>query len=103
MPNHYNQKVWGENYYKQFFILYQNIPNPFAERTEIRFYVPFECVVIIEIYSVLGEKVAEVVNEKYEAGNHSVEFTANKLSAGSYFYKVSTPEFTGTMSMSIIR
>ncbi|MCF8370647.1 MAG: T9SS type A sorting domain-containing protein [Bacteroidales bacterium] len=85
------------------YVLYQNIPNPFKETTEIRFYLPKACELEIEVYNLLGEKVAVICQGEYEAGEHSVIFNSTKLKSGSYFYKLRTPDFTGTHAMSIIR
>ena len=85
------------------YILYQNVPNPFRDNTEIRFYLPENSQVTISVYSILGEKVTEVYDGAFDRGIHSIEFNSSELSPGSYFYRLTTPNFTGTMSMSIIR
>ena len=85
------------------YVLYQNIPNPFKETTEIRFYLPKACELELEVYNLLGEKVAVICKGRYDAGEHSVIFNSAKLKSGSYFYKLRTPDYTGTHAMSIIR
>jgi hypothetical protein len=85
------------------YVLYQNIPNPFKETTEIRFYLPKACKLELEVYNLLGEKVDMVCHGEYEAGEHTVSYNSSKLKSGSYFYKLRTPDYTGTHSMSIIR
>jgi hypothetical protein len=54
----------------------------------INYSLPMNKNVKLDIYNVLGQKVAELVNSYQNAGNHSVEFDASKLSGGVYFYKL---------------
>ena len=83
--------------------LYQNEPNPFNGTTTVKFYVPEISEVMIGVYNMLGEYVAEVTNNKYNAGNHEVEFKSNDLGQGTYFLRMTTGNFTSTINMNIIR
>lgn len=83
--------------------LSQNYPNPFNPNTRIEFELPKTTFVKIEIYSSLGQKVAELANNNYPAGNHAIEFNANLLATGVYFYKLTTPEFEKTRKMLLIK
>ena len=60
--------------------LMQNYPNPFNPTTKIRFSLPEDAKIGINVYNVLGEKVASVLNEELKAGFHEVDF--NSSSAG---------------------
>ena len=83
--------------------LYQNEPNPFNGTTTVKFYVPESSEVMIGVYNMLGEYVAEVTNSRYNAGKHEVEFKSNDLGQGTYFVKMTTGNFTATKNMNIIK
>lgn len=83
--------------------LEQNYPNPFNPSTTIKYSVPVEGLVKIEIYNIIGAKVAEPVNEFKSAGNYSVTFNANDLSSGIYFYKIQANNFTETKKMVVLK
>jgi serine protease AprX len=63
-------------------------PNPFSASTTIRYAVEQDGPVTVEVYDILGKKVRTLVSESKTAGNHSVEFKAENLPAGTYIYKV---------------
>jgi len=83
--------------------LEQNYPNPFNPSTMIKFTLPVEQNVKITVYNVLGKEVAELVNGKIEAGNHSVNFDGSKFVSGQYFYKINAGEFTQIRKMLLIK
>ena len=83
--------------------LYQNVPNPFNGTTTIKFYVPENVEVTIGVYNMLGEYVAEVTNEIFNAGKHEVEFNGSDLGQGTYFVRMTTEGFTATKNMNIVK
>ena len=83
--------------------LSQNYPNPFNPSTWIEFTIPKSTFVKIEIFSSLGQKVIELANNNYQAGSHAIEFNANLLATGVYFYKLTTPDFEKTRKMLLIK
>jgi hypothetical protein len=83
--------------------LYQNVPNPFNGTTTVKFYVPESSEVTIGVYNMLGEFVAEVTNDIYNAGKHEVEFNSNDLGQGTYFVTMTTDSFTATKNMNIVK
>ena len=89
--------------YPALITFHQNYPNPFNPNTRIEFALPKTTFVKIEIYSSVGQKVAELANNNYPAGSHAIEFNANLLATGVYFYKLTTPDFEKTRKMLLIK
>jgi len=85
------------------FSLLQNSPNPFEIQTSIRFDLPFDTHVTMEIFNVLGEKVEVLFSKDMNAGEYNIQFNAEKYRAGEYFYRLSTPEFTSVKTMNIVK
>jgi hypothetical protein len=83
--------------------LKQNYPNPFNPRTTIEYEIRHAGFVNLQIYNVLGEEVASLVNEKQIAGSYIVNFDASSFSTGIYFYKISAGEFTSVKKMSLVK
>jgi hypothetical protein len=69
-----------------------NFPNPFAKTTAIRYTVPTECFVALEIYDVAGRQVATLLNAERTSGPGSVEWDASGLAGGIYFVKLRAAE-----------
>ncbi|MBS4029759.1 MAG: fibronectin type III domain-containing protein [Ignavibacteriales bacterium] len=69
--------------------LYQNVPNPFNPTTTIRFELPTDATVKLSIYNILGVEIATIIeNTEMGSGVHSAEVSAQKLSSGVYFYRL---------------
>lgn len=92
-----------ENLLPETIVLNQNYPNPFNPTTVISFALPKAMDVNIAVYNSLGQKVKELVNGNMSAGNHSVEMNGADLTSGLYFYRISTPEFSKTMKMMLVK
>ncbi len=90
-------------------VLHQNYPNPFNPSTQINFTLAEAGDVNVSVYNALGEKVAELVNRKMNAGTHNVEFTASNLASGLYFYRLvadsygESSTYSKTMKMMLIK
>jgi endo-1,4-beta-xylanase len=85
------------------FALQQNYPNPFNASTNIHFSLAKESRVSLKIYDLLGREVKNLVEQKLSAGKHTVQFAAEALQSGSYFYRLSTDDYSMTRRMTIIR
>jgi hypothetical protein len=85
------------------FALMQNYPNPFNPVTNINYTIPVDSKVMLVIYSISGEKVAELVNESQAAGNYSIPFNASHLASGTYVYRLIANDFVQTKKMLLIK
>ena len=98
------------------FVLYQNYPNPFNPSTKISFSIPTlssssplrkgrneEGFVTLVVYDILGSKIVTLLNEEINPGFYEIEFDGSKLSSGIYFYKLSTPNYSETKSMVLLK
>ncbi|MBC8527605.1 MAG: T9SS type A sorting domain-containing protein, partial [Candidatus Cloacimonetes bacterium] len=85
------------------FALYPNYPNPFTSKTVIRYDLPEDAQVIIQIYNVRGQLVKELVNGVEIAGRKQIEWNTKGLSSGIYFYRLSTKDKTFIKKMILMR
>jgi photosystem II stability/assembly factor-like uncharacterized protein len=85
------------------FQLLQNYPNPFNPSTSIRYQVSEVSDVRLEVFDMLGRKVATLVNARQPAGFYSVPFNAAGLSSAMYFYRLQAGSFTDTKSMMLVK
>ncbi|MGB9665216.1 MAG: choice-of-anchor J domain-containing protein [Ignavibacteria bacterium] len=85
------------------FVVYQNYPNPFNPSTKIKFGLPEDADVTIEIYNIVGEKVATIMSGNLKKGYHEVTFDATGLQSGVYFYKVNSGKFSTVKKMLLIK
>jgi poly(3-hydroxybutyrate) depolymerase len=84
-------------------ILSQNYPNPFNPSTTIRYQLPTKFNVRLEVFNILGQCVATLVNAEQQAGNYQVPFDAKTLSSGMYFYRIATETNVKFCKMMLIR
>ena len=85
------------------FILYQNFPNPFNPSTTISWQSPVAGYQTLNVYDILGNEVATLVNEYRNAGSYEIDFDASSLSSGIYFYKLNAGSFIQTKKMVLIK
>ncbi len=85
------------------FILRQNYPNPFNPSTIIIYRLPESGEVELSVYTLLGEKIRTLVNTYQRAGKYTIRFYAAGLSAGVYFYKLTTGKNTWMRKMLLMR
>jgi hypothetical protein len=83
--------------------LRQNYPNPFNPSTKISWQSPVSSQQTIQVYDVLGNEIATLVNKEKEPGSFEVEFNAEKLSSGVYFYQLKAGSFIETKKMILLR
>ena len=85
------------------FKLLQNYPNPFNPSTTISYSLPQNGFVRLIVFDMLGREAATIVNKKQTGGNYKVEFNANNLPSGIYFYRLQSGNFTETKKMILLR
>jgi hypothetical protein len=85
------------------FDLFQNYPNPFNPTTKISWQSPVAGHQTLNIYDVLGNEVATLVDEYRNAGKYEVNFDAARLASGIYFYRIITPNYTEVKKMILIK
>lgn len=85
------------------FALEQNYPNPFNPSTNISYSLPSASEVKIEIFNMLGQNIATLVNEHQIAGNHTIQFDASSLSSGIYLYRLTAGSFVQTKKLTLIK
>lgn len=85
--------------YPEMFDLFQNFPNPFNPSTDITYYLPDVHKVRLEVFDLLGNSIAVLVNEVQNAGDHQVHFESKDHSGGVYFYRLTAGGETLTRKM----
>ncbi len=94
------------------FVLNQNHPNPFNPTTTIKFQLPVDANVRIDLYNVLGQKVSELLNSNLSGGVHEITFEGSSvsggLSSGIYYYTMNAIgkdgiNFTSTKKMILMK
>jgi hypothetical protein len=83
--------------------LYQNYPNPFNPTTIIKYDLNKSGNVKISLYDVLGREVKVLLNESQSSGSHELNFDANKLASGTYFYKLESGDFNQIKKMMLMK
>lgn len=88
--------------------LEQNYPNPFNPNTTIRFNLAQSSRVKIEIFDLAGRKVSTLVNKVQTAGRHEFEWNGqddqgNEAAAGMYLYRLTTPNYTESRKMILMK
>lgn len=83
--------------------LEQNYLNSFNPTTQISYSIKSAGVVILKAYDMLGNEVANLVDERKEPGNYSVTFDAGNLPSGIYIYKITANDFTSSRKLMLIK
>jgi hypothetical protein len=83
--------------------LEQNYPNPFNPTTNIRFNLPEANQVTLKVYNTLGQEAATLVNEFMNAGTYEVNFDAQNLPTGTYFYSITAGDYKSVKKMLLIK
>ncbi len=79
--------------------LMQNFPNPFRSTTKIKFTLPKAGHVVIKVYDLSGRIMATLLNKYQSSGLHTIEFNAENLNSGIYFYRMTSGKYSETRKM----
>jgi len=90
------------------FALHQNYPNPFNPVTTLRYDLPEDALVNINIYDMLGRQVKTLINHTQGAGYRSLIWDATNdygkpVSAGIYLYQIHAGEYMQTKKMVLLK
>jgi len=85
------------------FSLEQNYPNPFNPSTAVSYQLAVDSRVTLKVYDILGKEITTLVNEVKEAGNHQVNFSAENLTSGVYFYSINASAINGEKNFSSVK
>jgi fibronectin-binding autotransporter adhesin len=90
------------------FALSQNYPNPFNPTTSIKFAIPENANVQLNVYNMLGQKVRTIMDGMQDAGYYTVNWDGtndlgSKVSSGIYIYRISAGKYNATMKMNLLK
>jgi len=85
------------------YCLFQNYPNPFNPTTKLTYSIPEKGFVTLDVYDLLGKKIAALVNEEKEEGRYEVSFDASNLSSGVYVYNLKSGSFSSVKKMLLLK
>jgi flagellar hook assembly protein FlgD len=90
------------------FDLRQNYPNPFNPMTTIRFDLPDDRQVRVEVFAIDGRRVATLVDGALPAGYHEViwsgrDTSGRPVASGTYLYRIMAGPDTETRRMTLVK
>lgn len=78
-------------------------PNPFNPVTILKFSLPEEGTVVLDIYDVVGKHVQSLLNHYLAVGEHAIQFDGSPLPSGVYFAVLHTPVHTATQKLLLLK
>jgi hypothetical protein len=85
-------------------VLMQNYPNPFNPTTTIRFVLPADMRVSLDVFNVLGQRVATLIDNQFRTqGSNEAVFDAGNLPSGMYLYQLRTADRVESRKMVLVR
>jgi len=85
------------------FSLSQNYPNPFNSYTNISYQIPLDEYVTLKVYDILGKEVIILMNENQKAGYYTITLSAEEISSGIYFYKLTAGGNSSTRKFLLLK
>lgn len=96
--------IGNQNEITSGFKLFQNYPNPFNPETKIRFNINSSNEkTTLRVYNILGELVAELVNDRISPGSYEVNFNSKNLSSGVYYYHLTSGNYSESKKMILLK
>ena len=83
--------------------LFQNYPNPFNPTTSIGFKIQTSGFTSLKVYDTVGKEIYTLLDERLAPGEYQYQFSAAQLPSGVYFYRLTTPTFSQTNKMALIK
>jgi len=85
------------------FKLHQNYPNPFNASTKISYIIAEPSLVKLSIFNLLGKEIKILVNERQAPGSYQIDWTAENLPSGTYFYRLEAKEFKDVKKLVLLK
>ena len=92
-----------ESNFEKGLALYNSVPNPARNFTEISFYLNKEMDLTLRLFNVIGEEIKLIADGIKSAGYHSAQVDVNQLAPGSYFYQLQTDDAQITKRLEVIK
>jgi len=96
-------KIDDENSSPESFKLYQNYPNPFNPSTTIEFSIGKQSHVNLSVFTLLGQKVTELINGSVKQGSYKLRFNGSGLASGVYIYRFTTDKISTEKKMQLLK
>jgi photosystem II stability/assembly factor-like uncharacterized protein len=85
------------------FALAQNYPNPFNPATKIKYSIPEEGIVKLNVFNMLGQQVYTLVNQQMKAGTYEVDFNASSFASGVYLYRLEIGKLVSIKKLIVLK
>lgn len=85
------------------YVLYQNYPNPFNPETIIEYAVSESAFITIKVFDSLGQEISTLVNGYKPSGYYKVNFNAQNLRSGIYYYQMSAENYVSVKKMLVLK
>jgi Secretion system C-terminal sorting domain len=90
-----------EKFYPLEFFLKPNEPNPFADKTKIKYCVAYKTKVTLMVLDNDGNVVEKLISKEQDAGVYEIEFIADGLAEGIYYYQIIAGNYSSTKKMEL--
>jgi len=85
------------------FVLFQNYPNPFNPSTTIKFSLPQQSKVKINIFNSIGQLVETLIDQQLDEGYHEVRLDAATFASGVYYYRMQAENYISIKKMLLLK